>query len=568
MTRRLCKASVSVISLTATVLVSSVLAQSTLPQGPGRSNKPEASRGDGVVQGRVTAAESGKPLRRAQLTLAGLLPGDRFTTSTNARGEYVFKDVPEGRYTLSVSRGGYLRTEYGERHAGAGGKPIQLAKGQRLDRMDVVLQRAGVIAGRLVDETGEPIAGVSVYAMRQAFYLGRRKLVPVGPGTRSDDTGQYRLIGLEAGDYYVMATPRETWTAKGPPAQVFGYAVTYFPGAANLSGAQRLRVASGQEIPNSDFALVASRTATLSGTATRIDGTPAVGGSVSLSQIIMGPFGGSSGWLGSATVGADGSWSLPKVIPGEFELSLSIDDRERGRESVSMDVLVQGSDISGISLVADPGSDVSGEVTTEGGAALPAATVGGRLRVVLDPIAPGRQATPIISGSDVGLVSAEGRFTFKAQTGPTIVRVTGLPRPWAIRSVEIGGRDYAGAPFDVPAGKPLDGVRIVLTEKFPNVAGTITDDKGAGAEGTVVLFSTDESRWSAQEFVRSARADQYGLFRFDLVRPGDYYAIALDAVNRWQLPDPEFLTGLTARATKVTVREGASEPLNLRLSSR
>jgi hypothetical protein len=390
--------------------------------------------------------------------------------------------------------------------------------------------------------------------------------VPMGPGMRTDDTGQYRLIGLEPADYYVMAAPRETWTVKGPPAETFGYAVTYFPGAATPSGAQRDQVGSGQEVPNTDVALVASRTATVSGTATRGDGSPAAGGSVSLSQNVMGPLGGTSSSVASATVNADGSWSLEKVAPGEYELSLTVDDRERGRERASMTVHVQGADMSGLMLTADPGSQVSGEVSAATGLTLPAS---GRLRVVLAPIGPDRQGQPIIAGSDVGLVSSDGRFTFKAQSGPNVVRITGLPPRWAIESVEIGGRDYTGAAIDVPAGKPFDGVRIVVTDRFPSITGTITDDKGAAAEGTVLLFPADESKWlGVAESVRSARADQYGLYRFDMVRPGEYLAVALDTVHAWQMHDPEFLEELAPHATKVTVREGQAAKLTLRIRER
>jgi hypothetical protein len=546
------------------LVVQAAGAQTVMPR-PGAA---ETGKGTASIRGRVTAADTGKPLRRAQLTLVGTPAFQRYNTSTNARGEYELKGLPEGRYTLAVSRGGYLRVEYGERRPGDGGKPIQVAEGQHVDRIDVALPRAGIISGRLVDETGEPIAGVSVYAMRQSYYLGRRRLVPMGHVVPTDDTGHYRLLGLEPGEYYVMATARDTWTVKGPPPYVAGYAVTYFPGAANATSAQRVQVGSGREVPNTDFALVASRTATLSGIATRADGSPAAGGSVSLSQNIMGPLGGSSWSAAGTTAGSDGSWKLEKISPGEYELSLSVDERDRGRQRTSMQVFVQGADISGISLAADPGAEVSGEVITENGGALPAGVIGGRLRVVLEPIGPDRQAAPILSGSDIGLVGTDGRFTSKAQSGPNVLRVTGLPSRWAVRSIEVGGRNYAGAPVDVTAGKPLDGVRIVLTDNFPTVTGTVTDDRGTGAESTVVLFTTDESKWSVQESVRSSRADQYGLYRFDTVRPGEYYAIALEAVNRWQLPDPEFLSGLTIRATKVTVGEEKSEPLNLRLRDR
>jgi protocatechuate 3,4-dioxygenase beta subunit len=564
MTRR--RSLLAILLITVLVPVGAGSADAQNPFVPGaRQPAQEAAKGTAVIRGRVTAADTGKPLRRVQISLVGTPPSQRLSTSTNSRGEYEVRDIPAGRYTLTVNRGGYLRMSYGERRPGDGGKPLEVADGQQLDRVDLVLHRAGSIGGRLVDETGEPIANVPVYAMRQAYYQGRRRLVPLGPGMRTDDGGNYRMFGLEPGDYYVMAVPRETWTVKGPPPQTFGYSITYFPGAANPSSAQRVQVASGQEATNIDFGLVASRTATLSGVALRGDGSPAAGANVSLGQSIMGPMGGTSSFIGNARTGADGSWTIEKIAPGEYELSVTLDDRERGRESAEMRVFVQGTDISGLTLAADPGATVSGEVTGENGGPLPS---GSRLRVLVDPIGPDRQATGVIAGSDAGLVGADGRFTFTAKSGQNTLRVTGLPPRWSVASVEIGGRDYADATFEVPPGKPLDNVRIVVTDTFPTVSGRITDDRAAAVEGTVVLFRTDESRWAVQESVRSARADQNGLFRFDTVRPGEYYAIALDFVHQWQLPDPEFLSELTPGATRVTVREGQQEPLNLRIRNR
>ena len=52
------------------------------------------------------------------------------------------------------------------------------------------------ISGRITDENGEPIEGVSIVAMRMLFYEGRRKLVPVsGPSIRTDDEGNAGSLG-------------------------------------------------------------------------------------------------------------------------------------------------------------------------------------------------------------------------------------------------------------------------------------------------------------------------------------------------------------------------------------
>ena len=86
------------------------------------------------------------------------------------------------------------------------------------------------------------------------------------------------------------------------------------------------------------------------------------------------------------------------------------------------------------------------------------------------------------------------------------------------------------------------------------------------AEGTVVMFPTDDTRWlTATTGIRSGRTDQKGIFRFEAVAPGDYFVAALDAVQNWEVNDPEFLAQLRDRAERLTVREGPAPVLSLRL---
>src|SRR5439155_1009943 len=65
----------------------------------------------------------------------------------------------------------------------------------------------GSIAGRILDEDGEPMPGATVRVMRYQYLQGDRRLVPVGT-SQTDDKGNYRVWGLMPGDYYVTATGR------------------------------------------------------------------------------------------------------------------------------------------------------------------------------------------------------------------------------------------------------------------------------------------------------------------------------------------------------------------------
>src|SRR5213593_3813256 len=210
---------VHVPALVVVTLATSVLASGQPPvrSQPPQTNPPRdvqvAQTGTAVIGGRILAADTGRPLRRAQIRLtAPELGREPRTTSTDADGRYEFTELPAGRYTVTVSRSGYLTLQYGQRRPLEQGKPLQLADHQTVQDIDFALPKMSLITGRVTDELGDPIAGANVSAMRSAFWDGRRRLVPWGPVARTDAGGEYRIAGLAPGTYVVVAKAADKWT--------------------------------------------------------------------------------------------------------------------------------------------------------------------------------------------------------------------------------------------------------------------------------------------------------------------------------------------------------------------
>ena len=235
------------------------------PQPP-PTHRAAAARHPAAVAGRhrgrfaavCSPADTGRPLRRARVTLSGPELGrEGRSTSTSLDGRYEITGLPAGRYTIRVTRSGYLPLQLRSAPAARAGQAAPAADKQAIDRVDFSMPRSSVISGQITDELAEPVADVQVFAMRSTYFQGRRRMVPVGPPARTDDAGEYRLTGLSPGSYFVMAALRETWTVtENGVERTMGYAPTYAPGTASLTDARRVTVAVGQSAGNNNFALM------------------------------------------------------------------------------------------------------------------------------------------------------------------------------------------------------------------------------------------------------------------------------------------------------------------------
>src|SRR5215216_5007700 len=136
----------------------------------------------GRITGRVVAADNGRPVKRARVFVsASELPGGRGVLTDDA-GVFDLADLPAGRYTLTVSKSGFVSLSYGQRRPLQAGTPLQLGDGEQLKGVQFQLPRGGVIAGRVLDEDGEPVAGAMVRVLRYQYLQGDRRLTPNGSG--------------------------------------------------------------------------------------------------------------------------------------------------------------------------------------------------------------------------------------------------------------------------------------------------------------------------------------------------------------------------------------------------
>ena len=220
------------------------------------------------VSGQVTNASTGEPVRRALVALRRIdaSPGVMNiqvtqSGSTDAAGRFVITGVAPGKYRLSAEHNGFLITQYGARGPNKPGTLLTLEPGQKSSDLALRLTPHGVIAGRVLDEEGEPVSIADVQLSRQQYMQGRKQMVRAGGGN-TNDLGEYRIFGLAPGRYFLSATSRQNpmrrrrTTTTSPPI---------FPRTTDAAAAGLIDIAPGAQLRNIDITLARMHTVTVRG---------------------------------------------------------------------------------------------------------------------------------------------------------------------------------------------------------------------------------------------------------------------------------------------------------------
>ena len=212
-----------------------------------------------TVEGSVFNAATGAPLKKAAVVVNRTdvqpnlnTPPPSYSTTTDATGKFAMKDIEPGKYRMMVTRNGFVSMTYGARGPNRPGTTLTLERAQKMKDVNFRLTPHGVVAGRIVDEDGEPIPFVSVQLVRFQVRQGRQQLNMAGGSGTTNDLGEYRVFGVAPGKYYLRATGQRSGspfgvldrTANSQPEE--DYVPTYYPGTIDTANARQSR--SGAEL--------------------------------------------------------------------------------------------------------------------------------------------------------------------------------------------------------------------------------------------------------------------------------------------------------------------------------
>ena len=561
---------VSVIVLTL-ALAAAAQQAATVPAAPSAGPAAAEVKPESLcsIEGKIVNANTGEAVPKAMVTMrlatpsrTNMGPPPAFTTTSGADGRFAMKDIEPGSYRLTVTRNGFVMAEYGSRGPMRAGTTLKLEPAQKMTAVDFKLTPHGVIAGRIVDEDGEPLAHVQVAPMRYMFRQGRRQLSPVG-GASTDDRGDFRIFGIAPGRYFISAnyTPRMFYdstqdrSAAGPSDE--SYLPTYFPGSTDPAAASAFDVGPGQQISGIEMRLSKAKSARLRGRVVNMTGVRAQAIMVNIS--LREPAG---YYFGNRSIaqGPENRFEFRGLAPGAYMVSAVVPDGQT-MHSVRQPVDIGSEHIDNFVLTVNPGAQMSGVLSVEGAAA--ASFDYKAARIYLAPAA--------VEGMGFGYpfndgVKDDGSFLLKnVNADKYYVRVSGLADGLYVKSIRVGDQPAVDDVVDLTSGAAAT-LHVTLAEGAAQVDGSVRNDKQEPISGaTVVLMPEKESRRTRFEYVKTATTDQHGRFTLKNVDPGDYRLYAWEDIENGAWMDPDIIKPVESKSKKLTLRERGKETADLRV---
>jgi hypothetical protein len=558
-----------------------------------------------AVGGYVTALGTGRPVTRASVQLLPESGGTVRSVRSDGSGRFLFTEVPPGGYRIIVERDGYVEAEYGQRRLTGRGEVLVVREAeQRLDLL-IGMTPTGVIAGRVTDIYGEPVVDQTVRAFRYTYENGRRLLTPV-KDTQTNDRGDYRLYWLQPGQYVVSTTPQSglffaTFSSgirvaggiapppppPPPPPPGFQldttgideevYAPVYYPGTTDPEQAATIELRAGAEFAGVDMILQEVAAVRISGRI--VDGsTGATPRGVMLTLVPRNDI--LQGSVGRSTARArpDGTFEIPDVVPGSYELTAST-----GGSAISYFVTEGGGAphvVTRANVVAGTGSGpLYARLPLEVGSAdlenlritlAPGIDLAGRLRLETnDP------ETVDLSRARIRLRADRSLFNAALETasvGPNdSFALRGIP-PDAyrltdayVKEARLGSADILNAPVEI--GRSATGaLDVVIARGLGTLDARVTNDVGEPIPDALVVLVPDVARRGRSEAYRVGTGDRNGAVRFENVEPGDYKVFAWQEAPAGAWENAAFLRPYETQGVAVRVVPGGAGAVRVGLA--
>jgi hypothetical protein len=453
------------------------------------------------VAGVIVDSETGSAIANASLALSPYIQSQSVTVAVSgADGGFAFR-APEGRFLLTAVIAG--RSQILGEMSPFSGMGTDVITGPDQDTAHLIFRwlRPAVVAGRVIDGQGEPVAEATVQLFHPGVANGHMQMTEVAH-TSTDDRGEYRFWGIPGAEYYLEVAAEPWWHAEPPVT----YGPVYYPGTSEAARAALLKVQPGAEA-HADFTLTAK---------------PVTNVTVDCGNCGTGAAGEAGSGAVTLTLAAEGLGGLEKTVagqmvqkwpvtlsnlpPGRYLLRLSKDDGESPGIGEQWVDAGPGDTAITASLSARPNAVVSGKVTFKSGGV-------GSISLSRDPYSPAEEAA----------VGSDGTFRITSvRAGKYHVLI---PEDYSYpETIRAGDELLADGVVNVQDGVETE-LSIVANSGSGSLKGFAVRDGRAVANMAVVLVPTGAASGYPHQ---GWQTDSDGSFDWTSMRAGDYLLFAVD----------------------------------------
>jgi hypothetical protein len=544
--------------------------------------KENASGLSGTVFDQVTKV----PLEQVLVTLTPQ-SGTPYSVLTDREGKFAVDSLTSGSYRIVLTH-----KNFAEPREKRGPRYMTLSAGEQINGVRFELVPRASISGRILGEDGQPMDGVVAFALKSEYLNGRRVLTTGGLTTRQlllqigstvkdvpqakiDQRGEYRLYGLEPGEYYIGVWSTKALSAMPP---------TYYPGVTNPAAAVPINILGGMDMPSINIRLSPSKLFTarfkvippsLPPYDCSTSPFPSALKSFVLIQrtdnmdVVHFTTLGTQATSGLRDLG-NNIWSTPKLAPGSYEIFHSSCAQVFGIAGhLNFDIVDRDIDAGVLEIPASV--LISGRVTTPTGTTLPPDQIQIRLRP-LDGRGYSAVMTPTTLLVGAVKIPADGRFSFKAGSAGTVspgqyhLDISGIPQNLYVASIRYGGQDVmqSGVTVERQSAGSLD---ILLGASAGRVNVTVLNSRGEPVSDSQVVLVPQESRKAPIRGLKIGQTDQRGTVSISGLKPGNYLVFATDINEEAAYESPEFIDKFRVQAKNISVLEGAHLDLRIQQSN-
>jgi hypothetical protein len=505
-----------------------------------------------ALRGSVVNSVDGTPVRAALVQLLGEKPRAMLT---GADGTFEFDGMAAGDVAITVRKPGYFSAqEYFPESVGK--QKVHLAP--NLQPIELKLYPEAVIYGRLTNEEGRPLEGMTVQLLRSTAKgeVGPHERLP---STTSSENGEYRLAKLHPGSYLISVSQMRKMNGAFPVAMFqtaklrSGYPTSFYPGVTDRTQATPVRLTPGKKV-QADLRIGSQPLYRITGSVQGVSGAgpivvvivgqsdvnPVAAAAVApgLSRFVLEGVPAGSYFLGAVQEPAPGAEEQKTGI-SRLEVTQNVDAASivlSEKRPIEVRFRYEGTQSGGIYF--PPARQFASLVRTD--VPMPIELFSGAL--ITNPRNPEE-------GLEISLEPGTYRAVLSEQPNQCVA------------SVKSGASDILNEGLVVTAGAPVEPIEVFVRGDCGRVQGTVSKE-AQPAMGRVLLIPENEPRRGV-----STAADSDGGFQFQGLVPGKYLAVALDGADDLDRADAETLAKVKSMATEVDVQPSGAANVRLQLKS-